>query len=339
LLLPGEQTDEGAFNIASQFAPSTLFVDDVTELKTKGTLIDTDDIQYATFFGGVLHFGEQKLTGFPAGISPGAVDVFNVKINSGRGIDQTDLDQKKPVILLSEKVVQKLGAKLGDKVTIGTNQFEIIGLFTAEETISIGQSTDDMYFVPVTVATAINQSNQINRVVVKAKTAEQVDAAVTEIKAILTAKHGSNDFTVQLPSDILDQFNTITDILAMMVVGIASISLLVGGIGISNIMLVTVTERTREIGIRKAVGATEMVILLQFLIESIVLTVIGALIGIGMAALTGILIARYSPLDPSLTSQTIILALGMAALTGIVFGLFPAIRAARKNPVEALRFE
>jgi putative ABC transport system permease protein len=168
---------------------------------------------------------------------------------------------------------------------------------------------------------------------------ESVDEAKAEIISLLKAKHGAEDFTVLLSSDLLSSVTQITDILKYAVVGIAAISLLVGGIGISNIMLVTVTERTREIGIRKAVGATESAILLQFLIESIMLTLIGSLVGLAMAWGTALAVANFTPLEPAVTTTTVLLAIGMGALTGIVFGIFPAARAARKHPVRALRYE
>jgi ABC-type antimicrobial peptide transport system permease subunit len=250
-----------------------------------------------------------------------------------------DLQTKSRTVFITEKAAEKLGAVIGDTVTLGVTELKVEGIFRVKEEAKLDPTSSDSIVIPATLAHELNQSEQVGQIMLKAKDVDSVTSAKDQIAKLLTDKHGVADFTILLPTDLLKQFTEITDILTLMVVGIAAISLLVGGIGISNIMLVTVTERTREIGIRKAVGATEGAILLQFLIEAVVLTVFGALIGIGMAAITGTLVAQFSPLDPILNAETILLAVGMAVLTGVVFGLFPAIRAARKNPVDALRFE
>jgi putative ABC transport system permease protein len=339
-VIPGEPAgDEPNLGFAAQFAPSTLFVDDVEELKEKGTLIE-EGVGYLTFVGGLLRKGETRISGFPAGYTAETAELFNLTLEEGRFITQRDLVEKRRVIILSQTVAEKLEAGLDDTVFIGAEEFTIVGTFSGPEIVSFGPGVDDYFLFPATVANEINQSNQVNRIIVYAIDPERVEEARDEVISILAAKRGGAvDFSVLLPKDILSTVGQIIDILKYAVVGIAAISLLVGGIGISNIMLVTVTERTREIGIRKAVGATDGAILTQFLIEAVILTIVGALIAIGLAGLTAIAIARFSPLVPSITSDTILLAITMGAVAGIVFGLFPALRAARRNPVEALRFE
>ncbi len=339
MITPGEDTGEGAFNIGSAFAPSTLFVDDVRLLEQRADLVAKGSIGYVSYTGGVLKKGDKKLSGFPFGGNPAVFPYLSLEKTSGRLMTQADLDKSTRTIFITEKAAEKLSVKVGDKVTLGVTELTVEGIFRVKEEAKLDPTSSDSIVIPATLAHELNKTEQVGQIMLKAKDAGSVLKAKEQISTLLKAKHGVADFTIALPSDLLKQFTEITDILTLMVVGIAAISLLVGGIGISNIMLVTVTERTREIGIRKAVGATQTAILLQFLIESVVLTVIGALIGIGMAAVTGNIVARLSPLDPVLSSETILLALGMAMLTGIVFGLFPAIRAARKNPVDALRFE
>ncbi|MDP3992816.1 MAG: ABC transporter permease [bacterium] len=338
LVMPGESDASGTPNFAAQAAPSTLVVDDIDYLKAHTTLIESV-IDYAVFIGGLATHGDKKLTGMPVGITPGAVELFSIKVVNGRDFTQSDLDQKKRLIVISEVAAEKLAVKVGETMNIGVNQFEVIGLFKLEQSLTISSAQGEMFFIPAPVANEINKSPQINRIVAHAKTVEDVDQAITEVREALTVKHGTTDFTVMKPSDILKTVDQIINVLKYMVIGITSISLLVGGIGIMNIMLVTVAERTREIGIRKAVGATEGAILTQFLIESVLLTLFGALIGISLAALTSYLAARFSPLEPVITGSTIMMAVGMGVVAGVIFGLLPALRAARKNPVQALKYE
>jgi len=338
-ILPGEQVEGQQINMASQFAPSTIFADDVDYLNKKADLIDPAGTNYAVLVGGVLQKGEKKSAGFTVGATVGFKELFKAKIIAGRSVSQEDLDTRARVVFLDKKIAETLGAKLGDKVSLGHYELEVAGIFEIQNTSILEQGTSNLVIIPATLASEINRSKQVNRIAVKAKDANSVEAAKEQVTALLREKHGANDFTVILPADMLDIFDQITDIMTYLIVGVASISLLVGGIGISNIMLVTVTERTKEIGIRKAVGATEWAIMSQFLIESVLLTVIGAAIGVGLASLVNYFVAKYTPLEPVLTWETLGLALAMGVTTGIVFGLFPAWRAARKNPVEALRFE
>jgi len=339
MIMPGEDTGEGGFNIGSAFAPSTLFLDDVKLLEQKADLVAPGSIGYVSYIGGVLKKGDKKLSGFPFGGNPEVFPYLSLERTSGREMTDADIRDKTKTIFITEKAAEKLAVKVGDTLTLGVTDLTIEGIFRVKEQAKLDPTSADSIVIPATLAHELNKSEQVGQIMLKAKDADSVVKAKDQVSQLLTDKHGVADFTISLPSDLLKQFTEITDVLTLMVVGIAAISLLVGGIGISNIMLVTVTERTREIGIRKAVGATEGAILLQFLIEAVVLTLIGALIGIGMAALTGFVVGKLSPLDPVLGADTILLAVAMAVLTGVVFGLFPAIRAARKNPVDALRFE
>lgn len=342
LLLPGESdSGSGTPNIAAQLAPSTLKEGDITLLKTKADLIDPDTIDYAIILGGVLRVGDKKASLLPIGATPGVAENMNLKtITSGRAMTNDDITNKRQIMFINQKVADDLGVKIGGIVTLGKNYFTVAGIYADPETAGITPgSAQNVAFMPITVAREITGSDLINRIILRAKDVNNVDAAKAQVTKVLTEAHGTTDFTVLLSSDLLKSVTNITDILKYAVVGIAAISLLVGGIGISNIMLVTVTERTREIGIRKAVGATEGAILMQFLIESILLTVIGSLIAIAMAVVTTQLVARVTPLKPDLNWQTFMLAVGMGAVAGIIFGFLPAFRAARKNPVEALRYE
>lgn len=342
IVIPGETADGSSTpNIAAQFAPSTLKTSDITVLKAKADLLDPTSIEYAVILGGVLKHGDKQTTVLPMGTTPGVAENLGYKtIASGRAMTTADLVSKAKLVFINQSVADKLGVKVSDSVTLGKNSFTVQGIYANPDTAGLSPAdTQNAALMPVTVAQDITGSDQINRIIAKANDVKQVDAAKAQVVSLISTEHGASDFTVLLSTDLLKSVTKITDILKYAVVGIAAISLLVGGIGISNIMLVTVTERTREIGIRKAVGATEGAILLQFLIESILLTMLGALIGLGLATLTSWVVGHYSPLKPAITSGTALLAIGMGLLTGVVFGLFPAARAAKKDPVHALRFE
>lgn len=339
MVMSGEDTGEGGFNVGSAFAPSTLFLDDVRLLEEKADQLAKGSIGYISYTGGILRKDDKKLSGFPFGGNPEVFPYLSLELTSGRDMNAADIKDATRTVFVTEKAAEKLKVTVGDKVTLSTTELTVEGIFRVKEEAKLDPTSADSIVIPASLAHELNKSEQIDQIMLKAKDVDSVVAAKDQVAQLLKEKHGIADFTISLPSDLLEKFTEITDLLTLMVVGIAAISLLVSGIGISNIMLVTVTERTREIGLRKAVGATEGTILMQFLIEAIVLTFIGAIIGISLAAITGTIVAKFSPLDPVLNVETILLAIGMAVLTGIIFGLFPAIRAARKNPVDALRFE
>ena len=257
------------------------------------------------------------------------------------------------VVVIGTKVSEELFAQndpVDVKIKIGGRNFRVIGLMAKKGQASF-VNFDDAVIIPYTTAQRyVFGIKHYNRLVVEADTEEHVEDTVKDITITLRNNHNitdpeKDDFFVETQVDALNTVKTVTDTLTLFLAAVAAISLLVGGIGIMNIMLVSVTERTREIGLRKAVGATESNILTQFLLESITLTGIGGLIGITLGALISyalsLIISQAAGIAWGFTFPWSAAALGLAVASGVglVFGLYPARQAAKKNPIEALRYE
>jgi len=229
---------------------------------------------------------------------------------------------------------------LGSFVTLADSRYRVIGIMQRKG-MSLGFDVDDLVFIPVKSAQDLFDTDRLFEILVSVGSPEDIDRAIQQVKDLLIRRHGNReDFTVTSQGAILSAFTTILNILTAALGGIAGISLLVGGIGIMNIMLVSVRERTREIGIRKAVGARRRDILGQFLLESVVLSTLGGILGIlvGVGGAKGLsLLFVYLPTRVSLWS--VLLAFGFSAAVGVFFGVYPARRAAHLDPIQALRYE
>ncbi len=244
-----------------------------------------------------------------------------------------------------------LESPIGQTIRINRVPFRVIGVLEEQGGGRSGANLDVSIFVPLSTATsrlfgsttARGGGRAVSVINVSAVSEERIDAAVEQITELLRYRHRiqyqEDDFTVTSQKDILGVLNQITSILTIFLTAIAAISLLVGGIGIMNIMLVSVTERTREIGIRKAVGAKRRDIMWQFLIEAVVLSVIGGVIGVGFGALAAAIVNSTGLLSARLSFEAVVLAVTFSVTVGLFFGLYPATRAASLNPIDALRYE
>ena len=277
-----------------------------------------------------------------------ALGIYNFKIEEGRFYTESDVANSANVAVLGQRVVSDFFGRrnpIGEVIRIGQQNFTVIGTVQEVGADQFGQDQDNMITIPITTAqNKLFGMDYINMILAQSKSEEIMDEATEEVEQILRRQHNllpgeTSDFTVQNQAQMLDIVETITSIFTITIAGIASISLLVGGIGIMNIMLVSVTERTREIGIRKAVGAKNKDILLQFLTESVVLSVSGGAAGIAFAVVVSEILNRYTILSTAITAYPIMLAIGFSMAVGLFFGIWPAMRAARLNPIDALRYE
>jgi putative ABC transport system permease protein len=287
------------------------------------------------------------------GVTPNYFAVNNIEdIMGGDFLTQQDYDTQARVVVLGYTVAEDLFEEMypvGNDVRINGVSYEVIGVM--EESGSSFSQTDTAVFIPLTTAqsrlfTERTRTGEkaITGITAQAASEEVTDAAVDQITETLRDLHGityanEDDFTIISQSDLLETFDVITGTLTAFLGAIAGISLVVGGIGIMNIMLVSVTERTREIGIRKAVGALKRDILVQFLMESILLSVIGGLLGILLGWMIATVAGQLIDLETVVDVGTVFLATGFAATVGLVFGIYPAWRAAGLRPIEALRYE
>jgi putative ABC transport system permease protein len=292
-----------------------------------------------------------------AGVTPDYEQVRNLSLAEGRFISESDRDQRTTVVVLGSSVAETLFGEtdpVGQTVKLGSRPFTVIGVLESKGGMGY-QSEDYGMFAPITTVMyrlsaqrSVSGEMLVSTVYVQAASTEQIDTAMSGMTSILRERHGialgeEDDFSITSLEDMIETLNAATGVLVLFLGAIAGISLLVGGIGVMNIMLVSVTERTREIGIRKAVGAKRRDILLQFLVESASMSLIGGgigvLVGWGLSSLVGGLSTGAMPIQAVMSPYIVILAVGVSVLVGVVFGLYPAYRASRLSPVDALRYE
>jgi len=307
-------------------------------------------------FNPVFYRGEQTRSGdrrhptMLLGIGPSHQEVSNHWVDRGRFFSDLDLQRAARVVLIGRKVIEELELTepiLGTDLIVGSSTFTIIGIMEYKGEM-MGQNQDDFVLVPITTARDIYGVEAVKqlRLDFKARSPETVDLAKDQITEVLRRRHRieegtKDDFRVLLQEELLERTGAILGTVTSVVGGVVSIALLVGGIGIMNIMLVSVTERTREIGVRKAVGARKSDILVQFLTEAVTISLVGGLLGILGGWGLGMLGAKAIPGFPPahVPFWAIVVGFGFAALVGIFFGTYPAYKAGSLDPIDALRYE
>lgn len=259
---------------------------------------------------------------------------------NGRWFTREEEDKKSNVAILGNTIAIDLfpsGNALGKKIVVGSKNLKIIGINDIRGSSFGGPSVDEYIYVPFGIAADIAGDENIQQIIIKAPDKSQIETTKEKTKSILLKDYDEDAFSVFDSAQLLNSINAIISTLTIALTGIAAISLVVGGIGIMNIMLVTVSERTREIGLRKAIGAYPRAILIQFLFEAIILSGLGGLIGIILGSLGTFAINNFFP--AKVTPGSVLLAFGVSFLVGIIFGVTPARKASRLSPIEALRYE
>ena len=270
------------------------------------------------------------------------LEVTNLTITDGRTISNIDIENKSKVCMIGYDLASTLfglSNPVGEKLKIGGDTYTVIGVLK-EEGSSMGTDIDNMLVIPLTTASYLGTDSSITNIYVKVEEENRIENTISLLENRIRSELqiSSDNYTVSSQEFMLETMQDVSNTLSLLLGGIASISLIVGGIGVMNVMLVSVTERTKEIGIRKALGAKRKDILIQFLIESLVLCILGGSLGVAIGIGIGILAQNF---DYSFTPQTqiVLLAFGSSAAIGIIFGIFPAYRASKLNPIEALRKE
>ena len=270
------------------------------------------------------------------GVTSEYMDIAGRELESGRAIVQSDLDWRTYTAVIGTEVAGDLFESydvIGKTFTMSGHTFTIVGLLAES-----GSSTDSQVIIPLTTASRIADSTAITTAYIKASSTSTVDIAQAQAEYQMQLLTGDEDsYTVYNMSELLDTMDDVMNTLSLMLGGIAAISLLVGGIGIMNIMLVSVAERTREIGIRKAIGARRSHIMMQFLIEACVLSILGGLIGLGLSALGLRIFASVADMTIAIEWRAAVAALVFCVIIGVAFGSYPAAKASKMTPIEALQ--
>jgi len=345
-VVPGQQRGPGSVASATDRRP--LKIEDAQELEQRGNVLAAVEPEMSRSLQVV--YGSHNTNTTIVGTTANYLEVRRYAMDVGRMFVASEDAARRRVAVLGPQVVTDLGLAapasiLGESVRIDGAQFLVVGVLAPKGQTGGFQNPDDQVLIPIQTAQArLMGGDRLRSLNVLAPSEDRITATMAEVSRILRRQHHlrpgqDDDFTIRNQADFLTTLGETTQVFTWLLAGIAAVSLLVGGIGIMNIMLVSVTERTREIGIRKALGATPFIILTQFLIEAVVLCLMGGLLGVTLGAVVSTVLHTTLQWNTSVGVDSIALAFGFSAAVGVVFGVWPARRAASLDPIEALRYE
>ena len=348
IILPGSTTSGGSFGGFGSMP--TLTWDDLAAIKSEVSTVKAAAPSLRS--NQSLVSEELNWTTGVTGTTPEYFEIRSWLIATGNGFTQADVDAAAKVVVLGQTVVEKLfGASanpIGQSVRIGKTPFVVVGVAAKKGQSANGQDYDDAAFIPVTTFATRIQGGLgkylSGQIFVQATSAETTGRALLDVKALLRERHhlarnAEDDFSIRNLAEIAGAQQQGTETMTTLLASVAMVSLLVGGIGIMNIMLVSVTERTREIGIRMAIGAKPRTILLQFLIEALVLSIAGGVVGVALGVGSAAWLAGKFRWPMQVQVDVIVISVAFSALVGVVFGLYPARKASQLDPIDALRYE
>lgn len=344
VIYPGSSSSGGVRQGAGSHNVFTM--DDIKKIIDEATLIKA--VSPVVRSGGQIIGGSGNWNSQIQGVSANFLEIRDWKLASGDFFTEKDIISRSKVAVLGQTVVKQLFADddpVGQQIRIRNVPCRVIGVLTSKGQSAMGNDLDDIVFAPsTTVLERLSGGRHISYIQASAVSTSQIDAAQEQLKNIMRESHRLNpgeddDFTVRNQAEITEAATETSKILTILLASVAGVSLIVGGIGIMNIMLVSVTERTREIGIRLSVGARTSDILIQFLTEAIVLSLAGGIIGILLSLGLAFILNNYTSMMAVIRPEIIILAVSFAGVIGIFFGFYPARKAANLNPIDALRYE
>ena len=296
----------------------------------------------------VVIYQNKNWTTSVSGVSYNYLDVNNWSMKSGRFLSEKNVQNRERVAVVGKTVVKNLFGDedpVGAEIRVKNIPFRIIGVLNSKGSGAMGNDQDDMVIIPYTTAMErVEGIDYLRMIYVVGKDENGIDRLQSDIENLLRVRHGIkdtnlDDFNIQNMNSIMETMEETTGTLTLFLGAVAAISLVVGGIGIMNIMLVSVTERTREIGVRKALGATYSVIVTQFLIEAVVISLMGGIIGIILGIGSSKLIGMASGMSTVISIPTIVMSFAFSMAIGLIFGIYPARKAAKLNPIDALHYE
>jgi putative ABC transport system permease protein len=342
---PGQFMSRG---VASFNDRARLTIDDAVALEEKGTLLTAVQPEMGNQYQ--VQFRSTNTVSQIIGTTANYLEVRNYKLAAGRMFTSAEDNANGRVAVVGPQVVTNLGLQsaegiVNENIRIKGIQFTVVGVLESKGQTNPFNNPDDQVLIPLNTARyRVHGGKRIRSISVLAPSEAQIPETMAEIQRILRREHRlrsnrPDDFSIRSQTDFLTTFAESAQVFTLLLAGIATVSLVVGGIGIMNIMLVSVTERTREIGVRKALGATRRNILLQFLLEAIVLCLLGGAIGIGLGTWVANALAESFQWNTQIAPESIALAFGFSAAIGVIFGVWPARRAAKLDPILALRYE